>query len=258
MDLIKSRDSKYGEYEELLLERDQLEKEAGQIWTAYLKLFGRLITENYEEKLECIKCKKTIAYYQSALNRGGKVDASEMQKWLDGEMADYYRNLKAMLRENDEAAKAKTSTPYEVQRAKTLYRRLAKLIHPDMNPETAGSDILLDLWQRILTAYHHNDVKDLSELEVLVRKALKDLGAGESRVEIPDIEDRIDEIKEEIENIRTTEPYTLRSLVEDEDAIAKKREELQEELESYQKYHKELSTVILQMLQGGGLAINVG
>ena len=96
MDLIKSRDSKYGEYEELLLERDQLEKEAGQIWTAYLKLFGRLITENYEEKLECIKCKKTIAYYQSALNRGGKVDASEMQKWLDGEMADYYRNLKAI------------------------------------------------------------------------------------------------------------------------------------------------------------------
>ena len=30
------------------------------------------------------------------------------------------------------ARSAGTSTPYEVQRAKTLYRRLAKLIHPDI------------------------------------------------------------------------------------------------------------------------------
>lgn len=67
MDLIKSTDSKYEEYENLLLERDQITKEAGQIWTVYLQLFGKLITDNYEEKLECIKCKKTIAYYSNSL-----------------------------------------------------------------------------------------------------------------------------------------------------------------------------------------------
>ena len=257
MDLIKSSDSKYTEYENLLLERDQLSKEAGQIWTVYLQMFGKLISDNYEEKLECIKCKKTIAYYQKALNQGGAVDAAAMERYIEQEMAEYYANLQRMLKENEEANNAGTSTPYEVERAKTLYRRLAKLIHPDINPETDHSEDLLELWNRILIAYHHNDVKQLSELEVLVRKVLKELGADEVRVDIPDIEEKIDEVRVEIDQITHSEPYSLKYLVEDEEASEKKKAELQEELETYQKYHRELNNIILQMLQSGGLKIYV-
>ena len=257
MDLIKSTDSKYEEYENLLLERDQITKEAGQIWTVYLQLFGKLITDNYEEKLECIKCEKTIAYYQNALNHGGVVDSAAMEKYMEQEMAEYYANLRRMLKDNEDANNAGTSTPYEVARAKTLYRRLAKLIHPDINPETDHSKELQELWQRILIAYHHNDVKELSELEVLVRKVLNDLGSEDVKVDIPDIEEKIDAIKSEIEEIKQTEPYSLRYLVEDEEAAEKKKAELREELETYQKYHKELNEVILQMLQSGGLKIYV-
>lgn len=257
MDLIKSTDSKYEEYENLLLERDQITKEAGQIWTVYLQLFGKLITDNYEEKLECIKCKKTIAYYQNALNHGGVVDSAAMEKYMEQEMAEYYANLRRMLKENEDANNAGTSTPYEVARAKTLYRRLAKLIHPDINPETDHSKELQELWQRILIAYHHNDVKELSELEVLVRKVLKGLGSEDVKVDIPDIEEKIEALKSEIEGIKQTEPYCLRYLVEDEEAAEKKKTELREELETYQKYHKELNEVILKMLQTGGLKIYV-
>lgn len=257
MDLIKSTDSKYEEYENLLLERDQITKEAGQIWTVYLQLFGKLITDNYEEKLECIKCKKTIAYYQNALNHGGVVDSAAMEKYMEQEMAEYYANLRRMLKDNEDANNAGTSTPYEVARAKTLYRRLAKLIHPDINPETDHSKELQELWQRILIAYHHNDVKELSELEVLVRKVLKELGSEDVKVDIPDIEEKIEALKSEIEGIKQTEPYCLRYLVEDEEAAEKKKTELREELETYQKYHKELNEVILKMLQTGGLKIYV-
>lgn len=257
MDLIKSTDSKYEEYENLLLERDQITKEAGQIWTVYLQLFGKLITDNYEEKLECIKCKKTIAYYQNALNHGGVVDSAAMEKYMEQEMAEYYANLRRMLKENEDANNAGTSTPYEVARAKTLYRRLAKLIHPDINPETDHSKELQELWQRILIAYHHSDVKELSELEVLVRKVLKELGSEDVKVDIPDVEEKIEALKSEIEGIKQTEPYCLRYLVEDEEAAEKKKTELREELETYQKYHKELNEVILKMLQTGGLKIYV-
>lgn len=257
MDLIKSTDSKYEEYENLLLERDQVTKEAGQIWTVYLQHFGKLITDNYEEKLECIKCKKTIAYYQNALNHGGMVDSAAMEKYMEQEMAEYYANLRRMLKDNENANNAGTSTPYEVARAKTLYRRLAKLIHPDINPETDHSEVLQELWQRILIAYHHNDVKELSELEVLVRKALKELGTEEVKVDIPDIEEKIEALRAEIEGIKQTEPYSLRYLIEDEEAAEKKKAELREELETYQKYRKELNEVILQMLQSGGLKIYV-
>ena len=257
MDLIKSADSKYEEYERLLLERDQVSKEAGQIWTVYLQKFGKLISDNYEEKIECIKCKKIIAYYQNALNHGGVVDAAAMQKYIEKEMASYYTNLKRMLRDNETATSSGTSTPYEVQRAKTLYRRLAKLIHPDINPETDQSETLRELWQRILIAYHHNDVKELSELEVLVRKELKELGLDDVKADIPDIEEKIEALKDEIQMIMETEPYSLSYLVEDEEAAEKKKAELQKELESYQEYHKQLEAVIQEMLESGGLKIYV-
>ncbi len=257
MDLIRGNESKYEEYERLLLERDQLNKEAGQIWTAYIKMFGQLIAENYEEKIECIKCKKTIAYYQSVINRNGKVDAKDLQDYLDREMAAYYLNLKKMIKDNEDAKKSRVSSAYEVKRSKELYRRLAKLIHPDLNPATDRSDELKELWQRILIAYGHNDVKELAELEVLVRRVLKALGLSEAKVDIPDIEDKIDELKKELDEIVSAEPYTLKYLVEDETAAQKKKEEIIKETEEYKKYHKELGEVIVKMISSGGLHFHV-
>ena len=125
MDLIKSTDTNYEEYENLLVERDQAHKDSTSIWINYIQSFGQLIAEVYEEKLKCIKCKKTIAYYQTALNHGGVVDPEAMKEYLNQEMASYYTNLKRMQKENERCENAEHSGTYEVQRSKTLYRRLA-------------------------------------------------------------------------------------------------------------------------------------
>ena len=255
MDLIKSKDTKYEEYESLLLERDQVKKEAGQAWTAYTREFGQLITEVFEEKIECIKCKKTISYYQTAINHGGVVDTDALEQYLEKEMASYYANLRRMLEDNERCRDAGQSTLYEVERSKTLYRRLAKLLHPDINPQTDKQPALMELWQRVLTAYAHNDIKELSELEVLVRRALKELGAGDIRVEIPDIEEKIASLKAEIAEITRTEPYTYRDLLEDEEAVKRKKKELEEERESFRRYHKELDDIIQEMMESGKVKI---
>lgn len=257
MELIKSGNNsdKYEEYEALLLERDQVSKESDQIWIVYMKNFGQLIAEAYEVKLDCIKCKKTIAYYQNAINHGGTVDADAMQEFLKREMAGYYANLKKMTEENARCHKAGSSTSYEAQRSKTLYRRLAKLIHPDINPETDQHQELRELWQRTVDAYHMNDIKALAELEVLVRKVLGDLGLGKINVQIPDIADRIEELRKEIELIRTTTPYTYLSLIEDSDAVERKKKELTQELEDYKAYREELRKVIDDLLAGGKITL---
>lgn len=255
MELIKSGDTQYEEYENLLLERDQLQKEAGQVWTAYVIEFGQLISDVYEEQLECVKCKKTITYYQNAINHGGIIDQDAMQSYLDKEMASYYAELARLQEENENCKNSSESTPYEVQRSKTLYRRLAKLIHPDINPETDRQEKLTDLWQRIVTAYHHNDVKELSELEVLVRKAMADLGKGDIKVDIPDIAEKIDALKAEIHDITHTDPYTYKELLDSPDAVKKKKDDLKEQLLSYQKYHSALDKEIQTMITSGGITL---
>jgi predicted nucleic acid-binding Zn-ribbon protein len=108
----------------------------------------------------------------------------------------------------------------------------------------------MSLWIRITEAYGRNDVKALAELEVLARKALKDLEIdGVTNVEIPDLEERISRVRDEIEEIKTKEPYTYRALLEDEEAAEKKKQELQKELEEYRNYHKELTEIAEKILR---------
>lgn len=255
MELIKTDKAKYKEYEDALLERDQAKKEAGQIWTAYIKKFGQLICDIYEEKVACIKCKKTIEFYQNAINHGLEVDMSEVCSFLDSEMADYYAKLREMMDGRKRCEDSEDSSAYEVERSKTLYRRIAKLIHPDINPGTDRNAALMELWQRTVTAYHANDIKELSELEVLIRKALREIGGEDLHVDIPDIDDRIDEIKTEIAEIRSTEPYIYRKYIDDDMAEGLKKQELQTELDVFRRYHEELEKVIEEMLTEGGLTI---
>ncbi len=48
----------------------------------------------------------------------------------------------------------------------------------------------------------------------------------------------------------STEPYTFRKLLDDPEAVEKKRNELEEELASYSKYRDELQETLNTMLAG--------
>ena len=256
MELTRTENRQYEEYEELLLERDRLRKEAGQIWTVYMKTFGQLITEVFEEKVACIRQKKLIGYYQKAANRGQNIDVEALEKLMDSEMAEYQKQLQQLLSDEKRCRESGVSTLYEAERSKVLYRRLVKLLHPDIHPETDREEKLRELWTRIVEAYGKNDVKALSELEVLARAALKELHLdGAISVEIPDLEDRIRDLHKEMERIRTTEPYLYKALVEDPAAVEEKKQELQKELETYRDYHRQLDEAAETILREGGIEL---
>ncbi|MCC8150849.1 MAG: hypothetical protein LIO96_05210 [Lachnospiraceae bacterium] len=74
MDIIKVKNEVYGEYEELLMERDAVRKESFLWKQEYTRVFGERILQIFEKKISCIKKKKTIAFCQVAKNRGETVD----------------------------------------------------------------------------------------------------------------------------------------------------------------------------------------
>lgn len=255
MNLIRIKNASYDRYEELLIKRDTLEQEADSILISYTCQFGELITAIFEEKIACIRKKKAIAYCQTQINRGTPIDTEEMQSYLDENMALYYHELNAMLRRNEDARNAKTITIADEQRSKKLYRRLAKMLHPDINPQTLQVELLADLWNRIAAAYRALNPIELSNLEVLVNKAISDLGLGTIDVEIPDIEQRIRILEEEINQILTTEPYIWRTLLADEMLINEKKSELEKELEEYKQYQEKLDTILNNLITQGGVTL---
>lgn len=251
-ELTKGKESAYEQYEKLILQRDQLEKEAESIFRIYVNKFGKLITDSYEMQIECIKIKKMISYCQAAINRGQMIDRDQIMHQVDLEMQEYYAKLDEMLSDNEKCKQLEFSSDYTVRRVKKLYRMIAKKLHPDINPMTDQDETLQELWMRVMIAYHANDLKGMTELVVLVDSALEDAGWEQNRIDIPDIADKIREITAEIYQIRHTEPYMHKYLIENEAKTKEKKKELRAELKQFKAYRDELQETLNQMLLSGG------
>ena len=96
-ELIRVKNASYAKYEELLMKRDTVRKEAFQYEREYVRVFGDQILEVYQKKMECICKKKTIEYCRRFLNRGESIDPAALQDYLRKEMEEYQCRLEEMI-----------------------------------------------------------------------------------------------------------------------------------------------------------------
>ncbi len=250
-DIIRVSNSSYAKYEELLIRKDEVKKQAFQYERAYVREFGDLILEVFQLKLESIRKKKTIEYCQVFANRGESVDQNALQAYLAKELAEYKEQLEGMIKDNEAAKNSSKVTEADMLKIKRIYHHLVKKIHPDINPVTNENEELKGLWQRMIVAYNCNDLKEMEETEVLVNALLDKLDLGTIDVTIPDIDEKIAELEVEIERITTTDPYQYKRILEDPDAVSQKKEDLRREIKEYEDYGKQLDEILNGLLQNG-------
>ena len=232
----------YQRYTELILQRDALEKEAFSYETEYIRVFGELKIKAFELKIDCIRLKKEIAYCIVLLNTGKKLNTEEMDSVIAKQLSAYTIQLKQMRQKQIDSKPVGYISLFEEGELKKIYRKIAKLIHPDINPLTLDHENLIALFARATNEYHCNNLKGLKETEVLVIKALSELGVDINEPEIPDIKSRIHELETEINTIITTEPYTYSDVLQDAFATQKLNDELNGEIKEYTEYKTELET----------------
>ncbi|MBR6069544.1 MAG: hypothetical protein IKP78_02995 [Ruminococcus sp.] len=252
MEIVHIAAGDYPKYEALLLQRDQLKKEALQYRRAYIRKFGELINKVFEKKIECIRLKKSIAFCQIARNKGQKPDIAAMNEYIAQQMKEYRRQLDDMVKELNSTKKDTTISPADAKEIKAIYRRIARQLHPDMSTLTAEHPELRELWERASYAYECNDLKLLRETDFLVQQAIAQLGEEGFTVTIPDIGSRIAELEQEIHTIITTEPYSYKLVLEDKDETADRKAAYETELTQYTEYEKQLRHQ-LDILIGGAL-----
>lgn len=243
-DIIWIKSTSYAEYEEALLRRDNLKKEAEQAHMQFIMEFGDLIERSFTLKVECIRKKKEIGYCQRLANQGKRINSGDLTNYIETAMREYYSELRAVADDVKRAKESKRISQAELRKIKEIYYRLAKLIHPDMHPELEDDDVIMDYWHRISIAYQHNNLKEIEELEALVKFHLEQNGKGTSEIDIPDIEDKIREVEEEIDEIISNNPYLYKLLLRSKTAIKEKRQEYLDEIESYRKYSEQLDEVL--------------
>ena len=244
MEIIKVKNVSYAKYEEVLLRRDNLRKEAELYHLAFIAEFGDLIVEVFRLKVECIRKKKMIAYCQKLVNQGKPIKSHELADFIEKEMARYQMELESIISDVNDAKSGTQLSQAEVRKIKEIYYSLVKLIHPDMHPQFADDEVLKDYWQRIVIAYRHNQLADIEELDMLVRAYLEANGLTGVEKEIDDIESKIAKVEEEIREITTTDPYLYKIILGSQAATDEKKEEYEEEIRSFERYSSDLDEVL--------------
>lgn len=240
MDIVHIAVGDYPRYESLLLQREQLKKEAQLYRRAYTREFGELINLLFEKKICCIELKKSIAFCQIAKNHGEIPNVSEMHKYVEKQMTAYKEQLEEMLKEYNDSKLDVFINPEDIKEIKSLYRKIARHLHPDISPLTQQHPELMELWMRASSAYKCNDLKMLQETDFLVQQVLNQYGNQSIEIVIPDIQSKILELEKEIHTIVSTEPYSYKTLLEDEKATKAKKQELENELIQYKIYEEQL------------------
>ena len=248
---MSDKQDNYQQYEKLLFERDKYKKQAGEYLRDYIREFGELMTDVFRKKISCIEKKKMISYCQLRINRGEMINAQAMNDFIQREMEEYNEQLAGMMHNNELCKKGITISNSDVMQIKRIYRRIAKKIHPDIHPGTLELPVLSDLWVEVMDAYDRNDLKALEELEIQINSILRELGDDVPDAEIPGIDEKIKVLEAEIEKILSTDPYQYRFLLEDEEKVQEYKEELQEELEEYTRYEKQLIEILKKYVAGG-------
>ena len=244
MEIVHIAAGDYPKYEALLLQRDQLRKEALQYRRKFVHEFGELINKIFEKKISCISLKKSISFCQLAKNQGKKPDINAMKEYVSLQMTDYHQQLKNMVTEFNSTKTDTVISAADAKEIKTIYRNIARKLHPDMSPVTQEHPELADLWEMAVTAYKCNDLKMLKEADFLVKQTLLHLGISDIPVVVPDISKKIVLIEQEIHKIVTTEPYSYKLILDDQNEIKDKKTEYETELFQYTEYEKKLQQML--------------
>ena len=238
---LEMTDNKIDTYKNLLLRKDSLKKESELVWLEYVRKFGNLIEELMKIKIECISLKKKIAYCQAKQNRNEKILSSEMNFEIETELADYYEELgKIQFMKNSEGTPI---SDYEFLQIKKLYHKIATMIHPDLHPELFDKFEIAELWNKAKNAYISNDYEQLKETEFLIIQAIKKYSDTEEIYEIENIDEKIENLRKEIEKIISSDPYQYKFLLKNTELMEEEKNAIKNETEQYQKYIDELNEV---------------
>lgn len=242
--VIKVKNVSYERYEELLLKKEALKKEAENYKIQYNEIFNVLNNDTYEARMECVKKRKIVSYCQNLYDLDAKIYRKDLNTYIDKAMEEYRNTLDYILSNDEKEKKRISMNKDDEKQIKNIYRKLARLVHPDMNSKLKDNKTIQDLWNRTCIAYSCLNLEELQELVVLINRYLESINQGSIDIEIPNVDEKIFCLNREIEKIKHTNPYLYKYVIADKEAIIKKKSELLKELSDYKRYLNELNKQI--------------
>ena len=239
----------------LLLERDELQFViCRNIETSYMLMLGGIEYKAYEAQCKSLRLKRKIDLIRAKKNRQEKVIITDIEETLNQEFEDYQKRLNEQIEKMNEALerrKCPVLSEEESGELKKLYRKIVKGLHPDLNPDVSKEQI--QLFNNAVAAYKNGDLNSLKIINELVDDRKLPEQSKDAMTQLLEERERLSDllktIKEDIEKIKSSYPYTLKEIVESEEKTEQHRQELEHLLEQYNELIEVYKRVIEEMLR---------
>ena len=222
------------------------------IRSRYMMLVGQFEYRIYELDADIARWKRRFTLRQAALNMGEKPDYLAIERQLDEEFAEYLAKIEANVKEIKTASllyHSRKMGDSDYTDFRVLYLDAVKLLHPDLNPNLPQA--AKDLWNEITKAYEARDWAQVKYLAGLAKEVAEGERAFDASADgiaalrgaCERLQERSGEIQAEMEELQKHLPFTYDVLLDDEELLEKRREELKEQIrereESVRAYEEE-------------------
>ena len=134
---------------------------------------------------------------------------------------------------------------------KQLYRKIVKLLHPDVHPNPTPKE--KELLNRAIEAYDKGDLETIQKIwdELTGSGLVEEETFEDNPTDIAKMKDilkklrkRCAELEDEINQIRSSYPYTMKAFLDDEDAVKSRQDELHAEIDRIREMDRQLGEYI--------------
>lgn len=222
-------------------EYDDVElKEATGIRIEYTEKIGQYECQQYELYLQIEELKKKVEMVQAKINRGEEVDMVAIDKEVADILASYYEKLNGMrlnVAEMDNYHNGLEVDVEERAEIKRIYRKLMKILHPDVIDPELGFDS--ELWEKAQSAYKRNDIDTLKMIDDIVGDTVNTPLESKEESELIDMVSRIElaiaRYQMKLGEIKKKFPFTEVDHLKNDAWVRARQDELKKSIEEYQK-----------------------
>ena len=241
----------------LVMEREDiiLQKNPA-IQADYMVKIGAYEVKMAEVELQARRAKRKLELCQAKVNAGLDYDEVEIEDELDAELEKWAVSVQEKQMQFYSLLDRRSSTRSlnldESKKLKTLYRKLCKRLHPDLNPLL--SDEERNLFSGVQKAYERGDAAALEAYDwILDEDETNDDDAkdiDELTAEVALLEAQVEVQKELLENVKNSHPYDMLHkldnanwVFEQVQSMKTKTKEFQDAAASYETRAKSLGSI---------------
>jgi hypothetical protein len=218
-----------------------------QLEALYATRVGCWMIERLQLQLRVLALKRKTELLQGALNREEEVDLDEIELDVAQELAAAEAAIMQQVA-SLEGAKVLLNnllSAESTEALRSLYRSLARQLHPDVNPELTEAQ--KEIWLLVQEAYENCDLEKLKAIQIVYESEIQAAAAHTEALPDQDLQQRIATMKaairslhEGIASLRNTFPFTIEQQIFDDDWVAREVSGVKEELAILQAYEATL------------------